>query len=743
MGVTSKKGRFLSSFSVKLIAIAAMTIDHAAWGGVEFYSFAGQLMHIVGRLAIPIMCFCISEGYIHTRNIKNYILRLCIAGIVSVVPFYMFFGNMPGAEYGYRQNNIFDLLIGLLVLVIMDYKEHSLATRIVAIVLLGAVSLILGGWPVIPAVFVCIFYYFRKDFKKMALFYTGAVVLLCVLLVVFSLVNAGNRICAVDWKWYDKLYLLGFLLALPIIRMYNGEKGGNAISGALFYVYYPAHLAGLSLFFNMQTDIRLTFILLQIAAMALTAMLIIMAALNNKSSVHTSIIASFIFGFMFLAGYLGELIQPELGVVRELVKIEYLAQIGFIICFTWFVSEFLRMKISVVVYLSEIVVGAMALWGVYTAGSNDLFYKNFEMVDNGAFPVASVEPGPIYMVYYFFIVTLFIAIVVACIFRMRRTSYIEVQRVKTIIYAMCSMWFFIALKVVGISKYDLISFGVMSGMCCVSYGVMKYGLLNSAASAATNALNHSGEGVIVIDMSGEVLMINDNMKKVFPGLESGKFISKDDGIFDILGGKCDTLEKNGTIYEFRKEPLLEDGRLQSYMLWAIDMTARIVDYRKVQSLAETDSLTGLYNRKYLEKVVTKDLEEGVKGTLFMMDLDNFKYVNDHYGHGTGDAVLFAYGEHIKECVGDIECVICRFGGDEYAMYIPGVTNREEIEEIASHMIERLYAKMIKSALPTIVGSSIGICINNGREKTYEEFYKTTDDALYEAKNNGKNRYRIG
>lgn len=743
MGVTSKKGRYLSSFSIKLIAIAAMTIDHVAWGGVEFYSFWGQFMHIVGRLTIPIMCFCISEGYIHTRNVKNYVLRLCIAGIVSVVPFYMFFGNMPGASYGYRQNIIFDLLIGLLVLVIVDNKESALAARIIAIVLLGIVSAILGGWPIVPALFICIFYYFRKDFRKMSIVFTGTVVLLTAALVVFGLINSGKQIGGLDWQWYDKLYLLGFVLALPLIRMYNGEKGGTSVSGLLFYVYYPAHLLGLSFFFKTSPDVHQTFIMLQIAAMALTAMLIVTAATNNRSSVQASIIVSFTFGFLFLAGYLGELLNPTLEAVKELVKIEYLAQVGFMLCFTWFVSEFLRFKMSVVVYLAEAVVGALALFGVYTMNSNDLFYKSFEMVDSGAFPIASVKPGPIYIVYYAFIVSLFIAIVVACVLRIRRASYIEVQRVKTIIYAMGSMWFFIALKAVGISKYDLISFGVMSGMCCVSYGVMKYGFFSSAQSAANNALNHSSEGVIVIDMSGEVIMINDNMRKVFPGLETGKFICKDDGIFDILGGKCETLERNGTIYEFRKEPLLEDGRLQSYMLWAIDMTERIVDYRKVKSLAETDSLTGLFNRKYLERIVTAALEDGQKGTMFMMDLDNFKYVNDHYGHGTGDAVLFAYGEHIRECTLGIECIICRFGGDEYAMYVPNVTDRETIEEIATHLIERLPAKMAKSALPTVVGSSVGICINNGREKTYEEFYQTTDEALYAAKNNGKNQYRIG
>ena len=68
--------RGLSAHTLKIIAIIAMTIDHIAWAFVDACSAAGILMHLVGRLTAPIMCFFIAEGYAHTRNANRYALRL-------------------------------------------------------------------------------------------------------------------------------------------------------------------------------------------------------------------------------------------------------------------------------------------------------------------------------------------------------------------------------------------------------------------------------------------------------------------------------------------------------------------------------------------------------------------------------------------------------------------------------------------------------------------------------------------
>lgn len=733
-----RKEKGLTSFAIKLIAIVAMTIDHVAWGGVEFYSFPGQIMHIIGRLTIPIMCFGIVQGYLHTRNARNYALRLLVFGVVSAVPFYMFFGEM----YGGRQNILIDLLIGLLTLMVVGDERNTKSTKIICVLGLFIISAVIGGWPILPTVYILIFYFFRNDFKKMCKWFIGATILLTVFVIGYSLLNDVVHFTQVHWDWYEKLYLLGFILALPFIWLYNGEKGGNRVSSKIFYIYYPAHLLVLSLVFKTMTDMHTIMMLLLIDSIVLTIVLIVLASVTNKNSSNASIISMLIFCLVFTAGYLGEVINPSLEAVKEVVKLEYFAECGFVICFTWFLSEFLRFKIPMMVYWFECVIGVATVFCVYTMDSNDLFYKSFTMGGNLDYPIAIVEPGIMYILFYAFLVILFAAVVVASIIKGRESSYLEHKRILVICHAILALWFFIALKPLGISQYDMISFGILASMGFVSYGTLKYGFIDNTKMIADNAINHCSECIVVIDMSGEILMMNDNGKELFPEMRIGRKIRKKDRINAIVEGKTDRIQKEGNIFEFRKDPLLDSGIVQGYMIWGVDITNHVEQYNEIKNRAETDGLTKLYNRVFLERTVKESLRKYETGTLFMMDLDNFKGVNDHYGHSTGDAVLIAFAEHLKDILDKYGAYVCRLGGDEFVAYIPEITDREVLENVAEIIISRLPNKMAQANLPTIVGTSIGICINEGQEMTYDNFFNKADEALYESKGSGKNRYSL-
>ena len=734
----TKSSKGLNLFTLKLIAIFAMTVDHVAWACVPFESALGQIMHVIGRFTIPIMCFAIVEGYIHTSNVTKYALRLLIFGIISATPFYMFFGSM----YGYRQNIIIDLLIALLTLMIAGNENNSLSAKIIAIISLGIISVALGGWPILPMVYVLIFYFFREDFRKKCIYFSFATIALVLLLVGFSAINTNTHLFNVAWKWNDKLYLLGFMLPLALLYFYNGEKGGKRISSSLFYVYYPAHLLILALAFSTMNDIRIIFILVQATSIFLIAILMIMAAVQSKNASNASIIAMLAFGLLFMVGYLGELVNPTLETIKEVVKIEYVADCGFLLCFSWFVADFLRMKIPVTIYIIEGCVSALTIFGVYTMDSNTLFYKSFEVGGNLAYPVAIIEPGILYYVFYICIVLVFAGFVLANYISSKEISFIEHQRRMIINYAVFGLWFFIALKAVGLSPYDLIAFGVIVAICIVSYGTIKYGFNNNTKIIAASALNHTSESVVVIDMTGEVLMMNENGKALFPYVQTGKNVKRYRVLKDILDDKRNLIEKDDHVYGFRKEPLNENGVVQGYMIWASDITNQVEVFNEIRSKADTDGLTGLYNRSVLERIVAEEMAAGRKGSLFMTDLDNFKAVNDHYGHSTGDAVLIAYGEHLSYIFKDTEALVCRLGGDEYTVYVRDLIDEEKVTEIASKIISTLPDKMGRSSLPTIVGSSIGITINDGKYKDFESLYQTTDKALYYSKEHGKNRYHL-
>lgn len=727
----------LSSFTIKLIAIVAMTLDHMAWGGVEFYSVWGQLLHIIGRLAIPIMSFFIVEGYFHTRNLKKYALRLLIFGIISAVPFYMFFGSM----YSYRTNIILDLLMALGAVAIADNKNFSKVEKCIAIALLMLISAIIGGWPILPMVYALVFYKFRGNFKKICIWFSFFTILLVAAVALFSYLNGRFGFVNVQWDWYEKLYLAGFLLALPIIGLYNGDKGGTKITSRFFYVYYPAHLLLFAFFYKTYGDVLSIFILLHVAAMALMVVLLVMAAVEKMGS-NTSITLMFSFALLFMAGYFGELINPTLESVKAVVKIEYLANVGFMISFTWFVAEFLRLKISSAFYWIEGMIGIATILSVYLMDYTTFFYEGFEMSYDGPFPMAKVDPGPMYFVYYLCVGLLFVIVEAMIIFKSRQASFIEQKRLMVVNHGLVSMVVIILFKVLGITSVDLISFAILSALLFVSYGAMKYGFVSSSKSIAINVINRSNEMVMAIDMSGEVLIMNEKCKILFPDVNEGSFVDKYPKLSKIVNGDENTIVEKERTYEFRKEPMYEEGIVRGYMFWGIDITEHVETITEILIKADTDGLTRLFNRSYIENIVNEGVDRKEPAALFMMDLDNFKQVNDHYGHNTGDAVLIAFAEFLKEIFEQRKCTISRIGGDEFMIYVPGLTDREEVEQVSERIIGRLDSKMSRSGLPTIIGTSIGVAINEGYETAFDKWYKKVDSALYYAKEHGKNDYKI-
>ena len=165
------KNKGLNGTQLKVIALVAMVCDHMAWRYLVFFTPLAQTMHIIGRLTIPIMCFFIAEGYRHTHNIKRYLLRMSLFAGITVVPFYLFFSE----TYGYRQNFIFDLLLGLFMLMVLESKTLRLKVKWVLGTLIFLTSVIVGGWPVLPIVYILIFYY-KKSFKEKVIWFTGVTI---------------------------------------------------------------------------------------------------------------------------------------------------------------------------------------------------------------------------------------------------------------------------------------------------------------------------------------------------------------------------------------------------------------------------------------------------------------------------------------------------------------------------------------------------------------------------------------
>ncbi|MBH62912.1 MAG: PleD family two-component system response regulator [Alphaproteobacteria bacterium] len=168
------------------------------------------------------------------------------------------------------------------------------------------------------------------------------------------------------------------------------------------------------------------------------------------------------------------------------------------------------------------------------------------------------------------------------------------------------------------------------------------------------------------------------------------------------------------------------------------------NYETSLALAVTDSLTSLHNRRYmvshLETLMERGRESGRPVALLIMDIDHFKNVNDNYGHAVGDEVLQEFAERIKRNVRGIDLAV-RYGGEEFVVVLPGTD-----PEVAKMVAERLRQNVaeepfeVSADVGTItVTVSIGVTVYDGTEVSTDGLLRRADEALYTAKNQGRNQ----
>jgi len=164
-------------------------------------------------------------------------------------------------------------------------------------------------------------------------------------------------------------------------------------------------------------------------------------------------------------------------------------------------------------------------------------------------------------------------------------------------------------------------------------------------------------------------------------------------------------------------------------------------YTRVEHMAITDGLTGLYDRRHIEHLVRREISRakryGEPVAIAMADIDNFKRINDTFGHPFGDTVLKSIGAAFRAACreGDL---VGRYGGEEF-LFILSRTDREGAAAFAERI--RLAAESLKFSArgkPLTVTVSVGAAVRDAHE-TWEDLLRSADDALYTAKRQGKNR----
>lgn len=208
----------MNVFSLKILALTSMIIDHY---GAIFHSSV-DIYRIIGRIAFPIYSFLLVEGYIHTKNIKKYAMRLFIFALISEIPFDLAFYN----ELSFTHQNIFfTLFIGLVIMYFLDNHEKYNLNKTLILALGTFVAAFLSvDYNIIGIIYILSFYY-TKDLKKPQRLYKVGIILFIANLMTFYFKQQFS------------------LLALPFLYFYTGELGPkNKFLQMIFYIAYPLHL---------------------------------------------------------------------------------------------------------------------------------------------------------------------------------------------------------------------------------------------------------------------------------------------------------------------------------------------------------------------------------------------------------------------------------------------------------------------------------------------------------------------
>lgn len=167
--------------------------------------------------------------------------------------------------------------------------------------------------------------------------------------------------------------------------------------------------------------------------------------------------------------------------------------------------------------------------------------------------------------------------------------------------------------------------------------------------------------------------------------------------------------------------------------------------KEIELLSKTDSLTGLWNRRYLEEMLELEFRRAKRYkhpvSILIVDLDHFKKINDTYGHLAGDEVLKESAKRILSTIRETDFV-GRYGGEEIVVILPE-TKLDKAIKIAEKIKKAISKEPIKFNSKEIkVTASIGISQICPKHKDYFEAFSEADEALYRAKKNGRNRIEI-
>jgi diguanylate cyclase (GGDEF)-like protein len=340
---------------------------------------------------------------------------------------------------------------------------------------------------------------------------------------------------------------------------------------------------------------------------------------------------------------------------------------------------------------------------------------------------------------------------------------LRLQMIYIIIGALIAFMANIA-NIVGLipEQIDITPFVMTVALTFFTVNIAKYKLMDIISIASDTAFESMEDAVIIVDNDWCFLFCNNNAKLLFPSLEAflgtepvtkikdwPEELQAADKMTEIVferEGKTAYSQKS--TYRANISPIADGHGVR--IGWSIiicNTTSMTFLITQLENLATTDPLTGVANRRHFLERVNQELEMSapyrlnISSALIMYDLDDFKKVNDTYGHAAGDHILCSVVEIIKKSL-RLYDIICRYGGEEFVIFTPA-TNENILYQLAFRLCKEIEnAEIVYKDTRIPITASFG-AVHMPPGADFDKAMLAVDEAMYKAKKNGKNQVIIG
>ncbi len=467
-----------------------------------------------------------------------------------------------------------------------------------------------------------------------------------------------------------------------------------------------------------------------------------------------------VLNFIYAAAYTLEINSPSLEAALAWLRVEYLG-VTFVPVL-WFVFArafvrgskpmgYLQFALLVLVPLATVIL----LW---TNEGHGLIARSFRLRADTSLTVLVADKGPWYWVSTVYLYILMLYGTITVLAQASRASGKFRGQLGVLTAAAILPWLGHGLLLAGASPQglDLCPFLLAVSGGLFAWGVFNFSLFDLVPVARDIVVESMSDGVLVLDRKGRLVDINRAARSVMPLLAQAQVGDDIPGLLHQAGvelpqgpGRLDfCLSQEGDSRSYRATSLEIHGEVEARgrVVVLSDMTREKEILARLELLVSTDELTKVDNRRRFFEHARRELELAQRRasplSFAMLDLDNFKIVNDSHGHAAGDAALVAVCGACREILRSTD-ILCRFGGEEFMIILPeaGPAAAFEIIERARRRIAETLILEGREAFT--ITASFGVTGSEGPPlASLEDYLRQADEAMYRAKSAGRNRTEV-